>query len=314
MKKKLAFIMFMIFLLAVLNSCSDHGEHIHKWNDGEIVNNATCIEAGLIAYSCKDCGETKIQVVNALGHKEVIDVAIPPTCDDVGLTEGKHCELCGEILVKQKQINQLEHEYLDYICKLCGYSYCSDGLQFYLNDDGNSYSVCGYKGSEINIIIPSIYKGLPVTNIASKAFMYSGLNNNDKIEYVKIPNTIISIELAAFDGCKSLKQIEIPNSVESIGYQAFSGCDSLEIVKFPNSVKYIEAYVFRYCDSLTTVILPNTIITIEGNMFKSCSGVKIFCEISSKPSGWDSDWNGSNKVYWAGQWKYDSNGNPIPLS
>ena len=40
----------------------------------------------------------------ACDHKEVTDAAKPATCTETGLTEGKHCSVCGKVLVEQKVI------------------------------------------------------------------------------------------------------------------------------------------------------------------------------------------------------------------
>ncbi len=59
---------------------------------------------------CTVCG---VVLTEATGHTEVVDAAIEATCWHYGLTEGKHCEVCGAATVPQTIVPTVEHTWAD---------------------------------------------------------------------------------------------------------------------------------------------------------------------------------------------------------
>ena len=57
----------------------------------------------------------------AFGHTTVVDAAVAPTCTETGLTEGSHCDVCGEVFVAQDVIDALGHSDIthDGKCETC---------------------------------------------------------------------------------------------------------------------------------------------------------------------------------------------------
>ena len=81
--------------------------HVHDFKEKVVA--PTCTEKGYTEYTC-ECGETKKEKeVAALGHKEEVIAAVAATCTKTGLTEGKKCSVCNEVLVAQKEVAKAAH-------------------------------------------------------------------------------------------------------------------------------------------------------------------------------------------------------------
>ncbi len=77
----------------------------------KVTKAATCTAAGIKTFICEnDANHTYTENIPALGHTEEIIPAIAATCTETGLTEGKKCSVCGEVLVAQAVIDKTSHK------------------------------------------------------------------------------------------------------------------------------------------------------------------------------------------------------------
>lgn len=125
-------------------SGTDEAHSGTKWTVGEVTTPATCTTVGEKKCTCEVCGYTKTETIPALGHDfenstiyryngtqhwkkcsrcdvedtghktthtVVTDKAKPATTTETGLTEGKHCNVCGKVLVAQEVTPKLTPRY-----------------------------------------------------------------------------------------------------------------------------------------------------------------------------------------------------------
>lgn len=107
-----------------------------------------------------------------------------------------------------------------------------------------------------------------ITRLPDYAFQ-----NQTKLVYITIPDSVTSISYRAFYGCRSLQSITIPDSVTSIGTQAFDDCTSLESIIIPDSVTEIGTMAFWGCSGLTSVTMGNGVTEIGALAFTGCTNL-----------------------------------------
>ena len=195
-------------------------------------------------------------------HTEEIIPAVPASCTEAGLTEGKKCSECNEILVAQTKVDALGHSFdSNFSCSVCGYvdeTKYSVGLSFELDEATNTYTVAG-KGdcNDTEIIIPPFYEGLPVAAIGDSAFKY-----NESITSVVLPDSISIINDNAFSDCKNLTSLTLGRGTLSVGQYAFSGCSKLTSVNYTGSLA--EWCKISFTDTLSNPLKEANDLYING--------------------------------------------------
>ena len=233
-------------------------------------------------------------------HKITIKLErVEPTCTETGLTQGRACADCAEILISHQVIPTIDHIEGDWIvdkaptteeegemhteCTMCNKvirsakidvmgedseENASQGLIFSLNDDKNSYSLVDIGACvDTDIVIPKYYKGLPVTKIGEGAFL-----NVSNLISVVIPEGVLNIGNGAFRECVALQSVVLPSTITSIGEYAFYNC-ALTSLTLPEGLSEIKQYSFYGCD-FTKIDIPYGVVSIGNGAFAECELVE----------------------------------------
>lgn len=135
----------------------------------------------------------------------------------------------------------------------------------------HDYAVVGkYIGNEKNIVIAHEYYNQDVTTIDTEAF------SGTKVEYIKVPACVTTINTKAFYDCKNLKKIEFEegSKLQYIGTDAFKNCIALESIELPAGLTTIQEGAFNGCYSLKEVEIPSGVSKLSKEAFANCLNLK----------------------------------------
>ena len=310
--------------------------HTHAWSEWQTTKSATCTESGANERTC-DCGEREQQSIDAidhtpgveatcttaqicvvcdaelvapLGHTEVIDAAVEPTCTETGLTEGKHCSVCNDVQICQQVIPITEHSFTQTIADLkylMSDATCTEAASYYKS------CVCGEKGTEIfkhgslnpdnhtNVVereylnrnelgheIINVYQCCQKTEgspTMEPHVIKDGTCTNCTFE-ITYTNFIIFESNRDKIGYTGVEEeiLSIPETfqdvdgtwykVTGIGYTAFYMCKNLASVTIPNSVTEISSWAFGGCEQLTEIHIPDSVTQLGDSVFVGCTNLK----------------------------------------
>ena len=176
---------------------------------------------------------------------------ISATCYSEGSYElVVYCSGCNiEILRTTETIPTSGHSFDKWLssCIFCGFTTTSEGLSYAINSDGTGWTVIGlgtFSGK--NLVIPDTHVGLPVTEIAPKAF--KGISG---IESVVIGNNITHIGDEAFMNLTGLKRLKTGESLLTLGKHTFKDCTNLTEIYYNSDNLWSEyeeqsAYLINY--------------------------------------------------------------------
>ena len=234
---------------------------------------------------------------------EVLD-AVPADCENIGLTEGKKCSDCGEVIVVQTTVDALGHNYestvilptatengsIENICSNCGDTEFITAIvptDFSVTKDNRS--MVGYKGvAGEELVIPAVFYDeendtwYRVTSIDRGAFF-----NCDDLVSITIPASITTIGIEAFLDCDALTNIivdENNTAYQSIGGNFYSKDGTVLITyakgksdtsfTIPDGVTRIYDSALFGCRNLESIIIPSSVNDIGGEAFADCIGLQ----------------------------------------
>ncbi|MBE5730713.1 MAG: hypothetical protein E7350_02020 [Clostridiales bacterium] len=170
----------------------------------------------------------------------------------IGIGAFGSCDNLEEIKVPYKQSARAYKNSLPLLADIISYDIPT--LTYTLLSDGTYGVSKGDIAIEDELVIPTTFNGIAVTQIEDNAF-----ENWDKITSVTIPNSVSRIGAAAFSCCNSLSSISIPSSVTNIEDNAFNGCAALTTVYLPENIITLGISVFANCPKLAKIIVPDDI-------------------------------------------------------
>ena len=279
--------------------CTENQHNYYgKW---KIIEEPTCTKVGLKQRTCSFDGYVQKEEIPAKGHTEVVINGYAATCEKSGLTDGKKCFVCGEVLEAQKEIAKLDHSYIKtvveptcteqgytiYKCENCGDTYKDDYVKALGHTEVIDEAVaptCTQSGltegkhcSVCNAVLVKQEKidalGHSFSNNAQ--FCLNGCGEVNPNYVAPDPSTVQTGSC----GDNVIYSLNTETGVLTISGTGemtdspFSQNSSIKSVIIENGVTSIVTYAFSGCTSLTSITIPDSVTSIGESAFDGCTSL-----------------------------------------
>ena len=231
----LCMVLVVFSFIVTLSACDNHNttQCQHQWVE------ADC----LYPKTSRLCGDTTGE---ALGHTEVIDESVDSTCTETGLTQGKHCSLCGKVLVAQEETSALGHKWNMPTCttpKTCPVCKTTEGEPYGHTFENGECVDCNEEDPDfVSLTLTSTTYNINLTDYSYVA--YITMIGGETVTYDIDDESVVSCEWGEWDGDViplTFTPISSGNTVVTVSVKGYD-----KSIKINVSVKMTEGDIWKY--------------------------------------------------------------------
>ncbi len=151
-------------------------------------------------------------------------------------------------------------------------------MGFAFRKKSKAVRITNYHGSAVQLVLPSAIDGLPVNEIAARAFADNQVLRRVEIpasvhkigaeafhasgiEYCAIAAKVDTLPDAMFEKCLRLSEVRLPETLVHIGVSTFGECQSLHHIAFPAKLRRVDDHAFRGSGLSGFTVTPQTSLT-----------------------------------------------------